>query len=59
MKRFIHFFALYSAAPSPFLSVPRSPKDGGSGEFASLTGGEATFGINSSNGVALNEREYQ
>jgi hypothetical protein len=26
MKRFTHFFALYSAAPSPFLSVPRSPK---------------------------------
>jgi hypothetical protein len=50
------FLIIYSVAG---LAIPAVVQDVGGGEFASLTGGEATFGINSSNGVDLNERENQ
>src|SRR5438552_15657592 len=44
------------ATAGPFV-LPASAQDIVVGEFASLTGSEATFGINSSNGVELAKEE--
>ena len=59
MKRFTHFFALLLCGAIAVFAHPAVARDVGGGEFASLTGSEATFGINSSNGVDLNEGENQ
>jgi len=50
------FLIIYSVAG---LAIPAIAQDVGGGKFASLTGSEATFGINSNNGVDLNQRENQ
>jgi branched-chain amino acid transport system substrate-binding protein len=57
MKRFIHSFALLLGGAIAVFAVPGLAQDLVVGEFASLTGSEATFGINSSNGVELAKKE--
>src|SRR5467141_5373194 len=44
-------------ATAGLLALPANAQDIVVGEFASLTGSEATFGINSSNGVELAKEE--
>lgn len=51
MKRFTHSFALLLGGAIAVFVHPVLAQDIVGGEFASLTGSEATFGINSSNGV--------
>jgi ABC-type branched-subunit amino acid transport system substrate-binding protein len=57
MTRFTHFFALLLCGAIAVFAHPALAQDVGAGEFASLTGGEATFGINSSNAVELAKEE--
>src|SRR5436305_15198857 len=51
LTRYIVVSFLFATAG--LLAVPVNAQDVVVGEFASLTGSEATFGINSSNGVEL------
>jgi hypothetical protein len=57
MNSLTRFFLIVCSVAG--LAIPAVAQDGGGGEFASLTGSETTFGINSSNGVELSERENQ
>lgn len=56
MKAFFHFTAVILCALSGLVANIRA-QDIVVGEFASLTGSEATFGINSSNGIELAKQE--
>ncbi len=58
----MNIFTRYILVPFLFATVgrfvlPASAQDIVVGEFASLTGSEATFGVNSSNGVELAKEE--
>ena len=46
MNSLTRFFLIVCSVAG--LAIPAVAQDGGGGEFASLTGSEATFGINSS-----------
>jgi branched-chain amino acid transport system substrate-binding protein len=52
-----YIVVLFLFATVGLLAVPANAQDIVVGEFASLTGSEATFGINSSNGVELAKEE--
>src|SRR5205814_834580 len=54
MKPFIRYILVATAG---LLALPAGAQDIAVGEFASLTGSEATFGISSSNGVELAKEE--
>src|SRR5207247_6431546 len=55
LTRYIVVSFLFATAG--LLAVPVNAQDIVVGEFASLTGSEATFGVNSSNGVELAKEE--
>src|SRR5438094_10311624 len=55
LTRYIVVSFLFATAG--LLAVPVNAQDIVVGEFASLTGSEATFGVNSSNGVELAKKE--
>src|SRR5438874_10782081 len=55
LTRYIVVSFLFATAG--LLALPANAQDIVVGEFASLTGSEATFGINSSNGVELAKEE--
>ena len=58
MKIFTHYILVpFVFATAGFLALPVSAQEIVVGEFASLTGTEATFGVNSSNGVELAKDE--
>ena len=57
MTLFTRSFALCLISSFCGLALPAGAQDIVVGEFASLTGSEATFGINSSNGVELAKEE--
>src|SRR5216117_1184378 len=52
-----YIVVLFLFATVGLLAVPANAQDIVVGEFASLTGSEATFGVNSSNGVELAKEE--
>jgi hypothetical protein len=57
MNSLTRFFLIVCSVAG--LAIPAVAQGVGGGEFAALTGSETTFGINSSNGVELSERENQ